>query len=101
MNKRLTFKDVVGKEFTLYHVSRSGSIHKYTVKAEHNHSFFNGYEKIPMDASALHLNKSGNIHIGWGYACLLNADEAAELATRIVTTKYKNSIAKIKEVTNT
>lgn len=96
MEKRLTFKDVVGKEFTLYKVTRGGSIKKSIVKAQ-----YNGYEKIPMDASAWHINKNGNIDIGWGYACFLNADEAAELATRIVTTKYNNSIDKIKKVTNT
>ena len=101
MNKRLTFKDVVGKDFTLYTVTRGGSIRKSIVKAQYSKSFFDGYEKIPMDASSLHLNKNGNIHCGWGYACLINADEAAELATRIVTTKYNNSIDKIKKVTNT
>lgn len=101
MIKRLTFKDIVGKEFTLYTVTRGGSIRKSIVKAQYNKSFFDGYEKIPMDASALHLNKKGNIDIGWGYACFINADEAAELATRIVTTKYNNSIKQIKKVTNT
>ena len=97
---KLTFADVVGKEFTLYEVSRSGSIRSY--KVEGNDNFFNHrFDKIDMNSSTMHLNKNGNIHIGWGYACFLNADEAAELATKIVTTKYNNSIKQIKAVTNT
>ena len=97
---RLTFKDVVGKDFTLYEVAKSGSIRSYNVKGDDR--FFNHpFDKVDMDASAMHLNKNGNIDIGWGYACFINADEAAALATRIVTTKYNNSIAQIKKVTNT
>ncbi len=94
---KLTFKDVEGEEeFTVYVVSKSGSISKETVKSK---PFFNG--KVDKDASALHLNEHGNIDIGWGYAVFLNPEDAAALATKIVTTKYNNSIAKIKKVTNT
>lgn len=92
---KLTFRDVEGKEeFTLYEVSKSGSISKHTVKSKR---FFNG--KVDKNASALHLNEHGNIHIGCGYAVFLNPEDAAELAIRIVTTKYNNSIKKIKKVT--
>lgn len=97
---KLTFKDVVGKDFTIYEVAKSGSIRSYKVKSDDG--FFNHpFDKVDMNSSATHLNKNGNINIGWGYARFLNADEAAELATKIVTTKYNNSIAKIKKVTNT
>lgn len=96
---KLTFKDVVGKEFTLYEVSRGGAIYAHVMNSyvwESSH-----YKNIDLNSSTLHINENGNIGFGWGCAYLLNADEAAELATRIVTTKYNNSIKKIKEVTNT
>lgn len=96
---KLTFKDVVGKKFTLYEVTISGAVYAHKLKSDYFEQPF--HEGIDMNSSAIHLNKNGNIDKGYGHAYLLNADEAAELATKIVTTKYNNSIKKIKEVTNT
>lgn len=96
---KLTFKDVVGKEFTLYEVSTSGAIYAHKVNSDVWESYY--YKNIDLNSSTIHVNKNGNINIGWHCAYFLNANEAAELATKIVTTKYNNSIKKIKEVTNT
>ena len=98
---KLTFKDVVGKEFTLYEVAKSGSISKHTVIGNAFFKSLSSEKNLDMNSSTLHLNKNGNIEIGWGYACFLNADEAAEMATKIITTKYNNSITQIKKITNT
>ena len=92
---KLTFADVVGKEYISYSVAISGAIRSHKVKAR------NDFDGIDMNSSTLHLTKDGNIDKGWGYASFLNAEDAAELATRIVTRKYNNAIKHIKEVTNT
>ena len=97
--KKLTFGDVVGKEFTFYEVSIAGAI--YARKMNSNVWESSYYKDIDLNSSTIHINKNGNIDIGWGYAYFLNANEAAELATKIATRKYNNSIKKIKEVTNT
>ena len=91
---KLTFGDVKGKECTFYIVSIGGAIRKHTSKHICD-------DVVDLNASTKHINKNGGIDIGWGYAVFLNAEDAAEMAIKIVTRKYNNSIEKIKKVTNT
>ena len=51
-----------------------------------------------MTQSALHINKNGNIHIGWGYGIFLNKEDAQALALKIAKTKYENSVKKIMNI---
>lgn len=113
---KLTFADVVDKEFTIYEVSRGGSIAKYegvSLKKRKIHNvttnvtteeyFLDRGCLMSFDASEIHntaagLNKNGNIHIGWGHAVFLNKEDAQALAIKIVNTKYKNSIKKIRNI---
>jgi hypothetical protein len=91
---KITFREAIEKKLPIYEVSRGGSISSREANPLHG-----GFWKKPLDATAWHLTDRGTIDIGWGYAVFANADDAAELATRIVTTKYNNSIEKIKKVT--
>ena len=112
----LTFKDVLGKEFTVYDVSSSGSISKYenvTIRKMKTRNLFtdaiteeyhliNGplmsFDVKDINIGVAGLNKNGNISIGWGHAAFLNRDEAQALARRIVTTRYENSMKKIDNI---
>lgn len=106
----LTFKDVLGKEFTVYDVSSNGSISKYenvTIeKGQTRHMckheeyvLRNGplmsFDVKDINLSVAGLNKDGDISMGWGHAAFLNRDEAQTLARRIVTKKYEDSMKKI------
>ena len=51
-----------------------------------------------IDDSSKHLTNNGKIR--WGFALFANAEDAAEVAKSIITTKYNNSLAKIKKVTS-
>jgi hypothetical protein len=98
---KLTFADVVDKEFTIYEVSRGGSISKrekckFGFDYEFNRKDAEGPAKLTQ--SALHINKNGNIHIGWGYAIFLNKEDAQALALKIAKTKYENSVKKIMNI---
>lgn len=103
----LTFKDVLGKEFTVYDVSSSGSISKYenvTIEKVNTKKYVlrNGplmsFDVKDINIGVAGLNKNGNISIGWGHAAFLNRDDAQALARRIVTTRYENSIKKIDNI---
>ena len=93
----LTFREAMNQGLPWYEVSRGGSISSFIPNPNRG-----GYMDCGswMDATSKHLNENGNIDIGWGYAVFANAEDAAEVAKRIVTTKYNNSMAKIKKVTN-
>lgn len=111
------FKDLIGSKSSIYSVSENGSIKKWDnveiekFKVFHHKTgitevfahFKNGpFMRIEnLDSNKAGLTKNGNVSSSWGYAVFIDANEAAELATRIVTTKYNNSIKQIKEVTNT
>lgn len=103
----LTFKDVLGKEFTVYDVSSSGSISKYenvTIEKVNTKEYVlrNGplmsFDVKDINIGVAGLNKNGNISIGWGHAAFLNRDDAQALARRIVTTKYEKSMKKIDNI---
>jgi len=91
---KLTFREALDNNLLFYEVSKSGSISSYKPSLQRG-----GLFQLPLDETAWHLTDKGTIDIGWGYAVFANAEDAAEVATRIVTTKYNNSIAKIKKVT--
>lgn len=112
----LKFKDVLDKEFTVYEVSSSGSIGKYenvslrkvkirnllTDEIKEEYHIQNGpmmsFNDKSINSSVAGLNKNGNISIGWGHAVFLSKEKAQELARKIVTTKYQNSIKKIENI---
>ena len=93
MNK-MTFREAMEKDTPFYEVAKSGSISSYKPSIQRG-----GLMRLPLDATTWHLNDNGTINIGWGYAVFANAEDAAEVAKRIVTTKFENSIKKIKKVT--
>ena len=113
---KLTFADVVDKEFTIYEVSRGGSIAKYEGVRLHKrkiHHITTGVISeeysldrgclMSFDVSEIHktaagLNENGNIHIGWGHAVFLNKEDAQALALKIVNTKHENSLKKIMNI---
>ena len=95
--RKIVFRDVAHLEkIKIYRVSRGGAIDVYMTNPKNLHFG----DEFGLDDSSIHLNKNGNIYIGWSYALFLNAEDAAELATRIATTKYNNAIEKIKKITN-
>jgi len=93
MNK-LTFREAMEKKLPWYEVSKSGSISSYEPDVHRG-----GFSDLPLDSTSWHLTENGTINIGWGYAVFANAEDAADLAKRIVTTKFENSMKKIKKVT--
>ena len=113
---KLTFADVLDKPFTAYTVSQGGSIgkiegvnlvkrkiHNVTTNVTTEEYYLDRGCLMSFDASEIHktaagLNKNGNIHIGWGHAVFLNKEDAQALAIKIVNTKYKNSIKKIRNI---
>lgn len=102
---KLTFADVKDKDkFTIYRVSRSGSITKRENFSWHGiEHFFNGaydvrWRKAKLSDSTLHLSAYGNVSSGWGYAYFLNKEEAQAIAIKIATTRYDNTIKQIKTI---
>ena len=98
----MTFRELIGKKgITLYTVSLSGSITKHTnMQIDKT---FNGYLAYHVYIDNLDSNKtgitdSGNVDQGWGVAVFLDPNEAADLAEKIVTTRYNSSIKKINKI---
>ena len=91
---KLTFREAMEKELPWYEVSKSGSISSYKPDVHRG-----GLFGLSLDSTSFHLTENGTINIGCGYAVFANAEDAAELAKRIVATKYENSMKKIKKVT--
>lgn len=100
----MTFRDLIGKnDITIYTVSRSGSIAKYTKmqvrKTFKGFSIFRvGIDNL--DSNKTGLTENGGVSPSWGIAVFLDANEAAALAEKIATTKYKNSIKEINKIRN-
>lgn len=113
---KLTFADVLDKPFTVYDVSRSGSIAKHdnvrlekrkihhmpsnTCKEEYylDRGCLMSFDASEVNKSTAGLNEHGNIHIGWGHAVFLDKKEAQDLALKIVNTKHENSVKKIMSI---
>jgi len=113
MSKKLTFADVLDKPFTVYDVSKSGSIAKYeNVRLQKrkihimpsntwSEKYYVGrmsFDVSEVNKSTAGLNEHGNIHIGWGHAIFLDKKEAQDLALKIVNTKHANSVKKIMSI---
>lgn len=112
----MTFRDLIGKTTTVYSVSRGGNLKRWdNVKIDQYKLFTvnTGVEEIRthlrngplMEIDDLDSNKAGlakgkNISIGWGCAVFLDVNEAAELAEKIVATKYDNSMRAINKIRN-
>ena len=110
---KLTFADVLDKPFTIYDVSRSGSIAKHdNVRLEKrkihhmpsdtwsdlDRGCLMSFDASEVNKSTAGLNEHGNIHIGWGHAVFLDKKEAQDLALKIVNTKHTNSVKKIMSI---
>jgi hypothetical protein len=113
---KLTFADVLDKPFTIYDVSRSGSIAKYEnvrLQKRKIHSMpsdtwseeyyldrgcIMAFDASEVNKSTAGLNEHGNIHISWGHAVFLDKKEAQDLALKIVNTKHENSVKKIMSI---
>ena len=113
---KLTFADVLDKPFTVYDVSRSGSIAKYegvklnkrkihhmpsdTWSEEYylDRGCIMAFDASEVNKSTAGLNEHGNIHIGWGHAIFLDRKDAQALALKIVNTKHENSVKKIMSI---
>jgi len=111
--QKLTFADVLDKPFTVYDVSRSGSIAKYeNVRLQKrkihimpsntwSEKYYVGrmsFDVSEVNKSTAGLNEHGNIHIGWGHAIFLDKKEAQDFALKIVNTKHANSVKKIMSI---
>ena len=98
----MTFRDLIGKkDITIYIVSRSGSFSKQT-KMQINETF-SGYSiyHVPigsLDTNKTGLSENGGVSSSWGVAVFLDVNEAADLAEKIATTKYKNSLKTINKM---
>ena len=91
---KITFREAMEKGLPWYEVSRGGAIFSRKPLI-----FSSDKNELWLDTTSTHLTESGNISKDWGHALFANAEDAAEVAKRIVTTKYNNSMAKIKKVT--
>lgn len=100
----MTFRDLIGRnDITIYTVSRSGSITKHTKMQvyETSKGFSIFHIAIDnLDSNKTGLNKNGCVSSRYGIAAFLDANEAADLAEKIVATKYKNSISVINKIRN-
>lgn len=101
----MTFRDLIGKkDITIYIVSRSGSFSKMTemqmCRTSIGGSGFSIYHVAieNLDSNKTGLNKNGGVSSDWGVAVFLDVDEAADLAEKIATTKYKNSLKTINKM---
>lgn len=92
----MTFRDLIGKkDITIYTVSRSGSFNKKTeMQMYRTSSGFSIYHVAieNLDSNKTGLSKNGGVSSGWSVAVFLDVNEAADLAEKIATTKYKNSL---------
>lgn len=100
----MTFRDLIGKKnITIYTVSLSGSIAKHSEMQVYE--TFKGFSIFHtaidnLDSNKTGLTKNGTVSPSWGTAVFLDANEAAALAEKIVTTKYKNAIKAINKIRN-
>ena len=98
----MTFRELIGKKgITLYTVSLSGSIMKHAnMQLDKTFDGYLAYHVYidNLDSNKTGLTASGNVDQGWGVAVFLDPNEAADLAEKIVTTKYNNSIKKINKI---
>lgn len=100
----MTFRDLIGKkDITIYTVSRSGSFSKKTEMQMHRTSIDSGfaiyYVAIEnLDSNKTGLSENGGVSSRWGVAVFLDVNEAADLAEKIATTKYKNSLKTINKM---
>ena len=98
----MTFRDLIGKkDITIYTVSRSGSFSKKTKMQIYE--TFRGYSIYhvhidSLDTNKTGLSKNGGVSSSWGCAVFLDVNEAADLAEKIATTKYKNSLKTINKM---
>lgn len=98
----MTFRDLIGKkDITAYEVARSGSIR--VLKNLTIDEGLMGYSIFHVGISNLDSNKtdltnSGCVSSSCGGAIFLDANEAADLAEKIATTKYNNSIKAINKI---
>ena len=91
---KLTFREALEKGLPWYKVSKGGAILSFMPRS------IRAYDNdLWIDDSSKHLTNNGKIDRDWGYALFANAEDAAEVAKSIITTKYNNSLAKIKKVT--
>jgi hypothetical protein len=91
---KLTFREAFENGLPWYYVAQGGSIKSYK-------PIIRGgiLDEEWLDKASVHLTEDGKIDRGWGYAVFANAEDAAEMAKKIVTMKYNNSIEKIRKVT--
>ena len=110
----MTFRDLIGKTTTVYSVSHGGCLRRWDNVKVTQFKILNvntGVEKTctdlrngplmnidDLDSNKAGLTKNGNISIGWSHAVFLDVNEAAELAEKIVTAKYNNSMAAINRI---
>lgn len=100
----MTFRELIGRnDITIYEVSRGGSIMK-----RENMSIREGYSGYSifhvgidnLDSNKTGLSTKGNVSPTWGTAIFLDPNEAADLAEKIATTKYNNSMKAINKIRN-
>jgi hypothetical protein len=100
----MTFRDLIGKkDITIYTVSRSGSFSKKTEMQMYRTSIDSGFAIYHvaienLDSNKTGLSENGGVSSSWGVAVFLDVNEAADLAEKIATTKYKNSLKTINKM---
>ena len=101
----MTFRDLIGKKnITIYTVSRSGSFSKKNEMQMYRTSIggsgFSIYHVAieNLDSNKTGLSENGGVSPSWGVAIFLDVNEAADLAEKIATTKYKNSLKTISKM---